>query len=77
MASHKVEERGEQLEKAKEAMVRGLPPRGVILASGDDFRTREFSTAELEAAVKREVAPESDPVRPPLRTSSRPPQPQL
>lgn len=33
MASHAVNKNNEQLERSKEAVVRGLPPRGVIMAS--------------------------------------------
>ena len=82
MASRKAEEKKEppenkeQLEKPKEAVVRGIPCKGVIVASGDGFGTKEFSAAELEAAVRHGVALERSPVRP-LRTASRLPQPQL
>ncbi|MCJ1348929.1 hypothetical protein MMC31_007162 [Peltigera leucophlebia] len=70
MATPKVEERDEQLEKAKEVMVKGLPSRGVIVASGNGFGNREFLAAELEAAVRQGVALESSPVRP-LGTSKQ------
>ena len=54
MASHKAEEKKEQPEKPKEAVVRGIPCKGVIVASGsgDGFGRKEFSAAELEAAVR-------------------------
>ena len=62
-ASQKAGEKNEQPEKDKEVVVRGLP-RGVIVASGDDFVRQEFSAAELEAAVRRGVALEANPVLP-------------
>lgn len=44
-------------------IVRGLPPRGVIVVSVDGFGMRAFPTVELESVVRRGMALDSDPVR--------------
>lgn len=49
---------------SKEVVVRGLPPRGVRIASGDDFGVKEFSAKEVEAVVRHVVALEAAPVLP-------------
>lgn len=50
-----VNEKNEQPEKSKEVAVLGLPPRGVIVASVEHFRRKEFSAAELESAARRSM----------------------
>lgn len=42
----------------------GLPPRGVVIASGDEFDEKIFSAREIEAAVRHGVALEPAPVLP-------------
>lgn len=49
---------------SKEVVVRGLPPRGVLIASGDDFGVKEFSAKEVEALIRHGVALEAAPVLP-------------
>lgn len=57
--------------------MRGLPLSGVLIASGDGFGMKEFSTSELEAAVRYVVALEANPVLPLGRQKRRCLQPQL
>lgn len=50
-------------EEKKEVLVRGLPPGGVVIASGDNFGMKEFSAKELEVAIRHGVALEAAPAR--------------
>lgn len=50
-------------EEKKEVLVQGLPPGGVVIASGDNFGMKEFSAKELEVAVRHGVALEAAPAR--------------
>lgn len=52
------------------------PPRGVVIAAGDDFGVKLFSAKEIEAAVRHGVALEPAPVLPLGRGMRRCPHPQ-
>lgn len=51
-----VNENNERLYKAKEVVIRGLSPRGVVVASVEDFGMKEYSATELESVVRRGMA---------------------
>lgn len=69
-------EASKEEEEKKEVVVHGLPPGGVVIASGDDFGMKLFSAKEIEAAVRHGVALEPDPVPPLGRGMRRCPHPQ-
>lgn len=54
----------QEAEENKEAVMRGLPPGGVVIASEDGCGAKEISAKELEAAVRQGVALEATRVRP-------------
>lgn len=53
-----------KLEEKKEVLVRGLPPGGIVIASGDNSGMKKFSAKELEAAIRHGVALKATPVLP-------------
>lgn len=61
----------------EEVVVRGLPPRGVLIASGDNFGVKESSTKVFEVAIRHGVAFEAAPLFPLGRQTRRCPQPQF
>lgn len=56
---------------SKEVVVQGLPPRGIVIASGNNFGVKLFSAKEIEAAVRHGVALETAPVHSLGRTKRR------
>lgn len=66
-----------KLEEVKEVAVRGLPPEGLSMASGDGYGAKNFAIKELEATIRGGVALEPALVHPLRSNLNRPPQPQL
>lgn len=66
----------EEKKPKKVVVVKELPSGGVMVASGDCFRSKLFIPTELEEAVKCRVALSKKPIRPVERELSRPTWPQ-
>lgn len=73
MNASKAEEKGKEPQKnveestkaiePKKLVVRGLPRRGVIVASGDGFGEKRFFARELEQAINCGVVLRDQPIR--------------
>lgn len=60
---NKKEKNSDEEEKPKEVVIQGLHSGGVMLASGDRFGSKLFTSTELEQAIKCGVALQKKPIR--------------